>query len=375
MTKTGLQLRSTVKEDHTLEITLVDMAVPEPGPDEVLVQVEATPLNPSDLALLFGPADLTTIRVSGTAEQPVVTADIPAALMKMVAGRIGQSMPVGNEAAGTVIGAGASDAAQALVGKRVGIIGGAMYSQYRCVNAFMCLELEAGTTAAEGASCFVNPLTALAMVETMRMENHTALVHTAAASNLGQMLNRICMNEDVALVNIVRKVEQEAILKAMGAKYIINTTSDSYYDDLTDALAETGATLAFDATGGGKLAGQILSCMEAAALRSMTEYNGYGSDVFKQVYIYGGLDRNPTTLTRNFGFSWSLSGFLLTPFLQKVGIEKSIQMRAKVAAEIKTTFASHYTKEVSLAEALSLEAMAVYGKQATGEKYLIKQQD
>jgi NADPH2:quinone reductase len=375
MTKTGLQLRSTVKEDHTLEITLVDMAVPEPGPDEVLVQVEATPLNPSDLALLFGPADLTTIRVSGTAEQPVVTADIPAALMKMVAGRIGQSMPVGNEAAGTVIGAGASDAAQALVGKRVGIIGGAMYSQYRCVNAFMCLELEAGTTAAEGASCFVNPLTALAMVETMRMENHTALVHTAAASNLGQMLNRICMNEDVALVNIVRKVEQEAMLKAMGAKYIINTTSDSYYDDLTDALAETGATLAFDATGGGKLAGQILSCMEAAALRSMTEYNGYGSDVFKQVYIYGGLDRNPTTLTRNFGFSWSLSGFLLTPFLQKVGIEKSIQMRAKVAAEIKTTFASHYTKEVSLAEALSLEAMAVYGKQATGEKYLIKPQD
>lgn len=374
MTKTGLQLRSTVKEDNTLEITLVDMPVPEPGPDEVLVQVEATPLNPSDLALLFGPADLTTIRVSGTAEQPVVTADIPAALMKMVAGRIGQSMPVGNEAAGTVIGAGASDAAQALVGKRVGIIGGAMYSQYRCVNAFMCLELEQGTTAAEGASCFVNPLTALAMVETMRMENHTALVHTAAASNLGQMLNRICMNEDVALVNIVRKVEQETILKAMGAKYIVNTTSDTYYDDLTDALAETGATLAFDATGGGKLAGQILSCMEAAALRSMTEYNGYGSDVFKQVYIYGGLDRNPTTLTRNFGFSWSLSGFLLTPFLQKVGIEKSIQMRAKVAAEIKTTFASHYTKEVSLAEALSLEAMAVYGKQATGEKYLIKPQ-
>ena len=240
MTTTGLQLRSTVKEDNTLEITLVDVSIPEPGPDEVLVQVEAAPLNPSDLALLFGPADMTTMRVFGTAEQPVVSADIPAALMKMVAGRIGQSMPVGNEAAGTVIGAGASDAAQALVGKRVGIIGGAMYSQYRCVNAFMCLELEAGTTAAEGASCFVNPLTALAMVETMRMENHTALVHTAAASNLGQMLNRICMNEDIALVNIVRKVEQEAILKAMGAKYIVNTTSDSYYDDLTDALAETG---------------------------------------------------------------------------------------------------------------------------------------
>lgn len=374
MTATGLQLRSTVKHDNTLEITLVDIPIPEPGPDEVLVQVEAAPLNPSDLALLFGPADMTTMRMSGTAERPVVSADIPAGLMKMVAARIGESLSVGNEGAGTVIGAGASDAAQALMGKRVGIIGGEMYSQYRCVNAFMCLELEDGTTASEGASCFVNPLTALAMVETMRMENHTALVHTAAASNLGQMLNRICMNEGIALVNIVRKVEQEAILKAMGAKYIINSTSDSYYDDLTDALTETGATLAFDATGGGKLAGEILTCMEAAAVRNMTEYNRYGSDVFKQVYIYGGLDRTSTTLTRNFGFSWSLSGFLLTPFLQKVGMEKSMQMRARVAAEIKTTFASHYTKEVSLAEALSIEAIAVYGKQATGEKYLIKPQ-
>ena len=374
MADTGLQLRSTITEDKVLELTLVDPPIPKPGPDEVLVQVEATPLNPSDLGLLFGPADLSTAKVSGTAQRPVVTADIPAELMKMVVARLGQSLPVGNEGAGIVIAAGESDAAQALIGKRVGIIGGEMYSQYRCVNAFMCLTLEEGTTAAEGASCFVNPLTALAMVETMRRENHTALVHTAAASNLGQMLNRICINEGIALVNIVRKVEQEAVLRELGAKYIINSSSDSFYDDLTDALAETGATLAFDATGGGKLASQILTCMEAAAVRSMTGYNGYGSDVFKQVYIYGGLDRSPTTLTRNFGFSWSLGGFLLTPFLQKVGIEKSLEMRAKVAAEIKTTFASHYTREVSLAEALSLEAIAVYGKQATGEKYLITPQ-
>lgn len=304
-----------------------------------------------------------------------MTADIPADMMKMVAGRVGESLAVGNEAAGMVIAAGASDAAQALMGKRVGIIGGDMYSQYRSVNAFMCLELEEGTTAAEGASCFVNPLTSLAMVETMRMENHKALVHTAAASNLGQMLNRICINEGIDLVNIVRKPEQEEILRALGAKYIINSSGENYYDELTDALATTGATLAFDATGGGKLASQILTCMEAAAVRNMPVYNRYGSDVFKQVYIYGGLDRSPTTLTRNFGFSWSLSGFLLTPFLQKVGMEKSLQMRNKVAAEIKTTFASHYTKEVSLAEALSLPAIAVYGKQATGEKYLIKPQD
>jgi NADPH2:quinone reductase len=374
MAESGLQLRSTVTSDNTLELTLVDVPIPEPGPDEVLVQVEAAPLNPSDLALLFGPADLSTARSAGPDDKPVVTAEIPTALMKMVAGRIGESLAVGNEGAGIVIGAGASDAAQALMGKRVGIVGGDMYSQYRCVNAFMCLELEEGTTAAEGASCFVNPLTALAMVETMRRENHTALVHTAAASNLGQMLNRICIDEGVDLVNIVRKPEQEAILKDLGAKYIVNSSSDSFYDDLTDALTTTSATIAFDATGGGKLAGQILTCMETAAVRNMTEYNRYGSDVFKQVYIYGGLDRTPTTLTRNFGFSWSVSGFLLTPFLQKVGMEKSLEMRAKVAAEIKTTFASHYTKEVSLAQALSLEAIAVYGKQATGEKYLITPQ-
>jgi len=375
MATTGIQLLSTITSDNTLELSLVDVPIPTPGPDEVLVQVEATPLNPSDLALLFGPADLTTARVSGTAQRPVVTADIPADMIKTVAGRIGQSLPVGNEAAGTVIGAGASEAAQALVGKRVGIVGGEMYAQYRCVNAFMCLPLEEGTTAAEGASCFVNPLTALAMVETMRMENHTALVHTAAASNLGQMLNRLCINEDIALVNIVRKVEQEVILRTLGAKYVINSSSESFFEDLTDVLAETGATLAFDATGGGRLASHILTCMEAAAVRNMTEYNRYGSDVFKQVYIYGALDRGPTTLTRNFGFSWSLGGFLLTPFLQKVGLEKIMQMRAKVAAEIKTTFASHYTREVSLAQALSLEAIAVYGKQSTGEKYLIKPQD
>jgi NADPH2:quinone reductase len=375
MTTTGLQLRSLVKDDNSLELSLVDVDIPQPGTDEILVRVEAAPLNPSDLALLFGPADMTTAVVGGTPERPVVTADIPEKFMKMVAARVGESLPVGNEAAGVVIGAGSSDAAQALMGKTVGVIGGEMYGQYRCVNVFMCLELEEGTTAAQGASCFVNPLTALAMVETMRMENHTALVHTAAASNLGQMLNRICIKDGVDLVNIVRKPEQEEILRELGAKYIVNSTADSFYDDLTDALVATGATLAFDATGGGRLGSDILTCMEAAAVRSMTEYNRYGSDVYKQLYIYGGLDRSPTTLTRNFGFSWGIGGFLLTPFMQKAGFEKMGEMRARVAAEITTTFASHYTREISLAEALSLEAIAVYGKQATGEKYLIKPQE
>jgi NADPH2:quinone reductase len=283
-------------------------------------------------------------------------------------------MPVGNEGAGVVVAAGSSDAAQALLGKTVAIAGGAMYAQYRCVNALQCLQLEEGTTAVEGASCFVNPLTALGMTETMRREGHTALVHTAAASNLGQMLNRICLADGIGLVNIVRKPEQEKILRDLGAKYIVNSSSESFMDELTAALKSTGATLAFNATGGGKLASQILSCMEAAAASSMKVYNRYGSDVFKQVYIYGGLDRSPTTLTRNFGFSWSVGGWLLFPFLQKVGPEKTMELRARVAREIRTTFASHYTREISLPQVLSLEALAVYGKQATGEKFLIRPQ-
>ena len=374
MTTTGLQLRSLVKDDNTLEVSLVEVEFPVPGPEEVLVRIDATPINPSDLALLVGPADPATFRGSGTPERPVLTADIPAAAMKMVAGRLNESLPVGNEGAGVVVAAGSSEAAQALLGRTVGMVGGEMYAQYRCIHVQQCLPLEEGTSAAEGASCFVNPLTALGMVETMRREGHKALVHTAAASNLGQMLNRVCIADGIDLVNIVRKPEQEKILRDLGAKYIVNSSSDSFMDELTAALKATGATLAFDATGGGKLASQILSCMEAAAASSMKVYNRYGSDVFKQVYIYGGLDRSPTTLTRNFGFSWSVGGWLLFPFLQKVGPEKTVELRARVAREIKTTFASHYTREISLPQVLSLEALAVYGKQATGEKFLIRPQ-
>jgi NADPH2:quinone reductase len=374
MATTGLQLRSKVKEDNTLELSLEEVTLPEPGPGEVLVRIEATPINPSDIALLVGPADLSTARVGGTPERPVLTADIPQNLMRMVAARIGQSLPVGNEGAGVVVAAGDSDAAQALLGKVVGVAGGEMFAQYRCVDAMQCLPLSEGTTAAEGASCFVNPMTALGMVETMRMEGHTALVHTAAASNLGQMLNRICLADGIDLVNIVRKPEQEAILRDLGAKFIVNSSADNFMDALTKALAATGATLAFDAIGGGKLAGQILTCMEAVAARSLSAYNRYGSDVFKQVYIYGGLDRGPTTLNRTFGFAWSLGGWLLPNFLQKAGMERMVAMRERVAAEITTTFASHYNREISLAEALSLEALSVYGKQATGEKFLINPQ-
>jgi NADPH2:quinone reductase len=281
------------------------------------------------------------------------------------------SLPVGNEGAGTVVDAGSSEAAQRLLGKAVAFAGGSMYAQYRCVEASQCLVLPDGTEPADGASSFVNPLTALGMVETMRREGHTALVHTAAASNLGQMLNRLCISDDVQLVNIVRRPEQEEILRAAGATYVCNSTSPTFMQDLTQALVATSATLAFDATGGGKLAGHILACMEAAASSTATEYSRYGSTRHKQVYIYGGLDRGPTEFNRNFGMAWGIGGWLLTPFLQKIGPEAFQGLRQRVAAELKTTFASTYTKVVSLQEALQLEAMAAYGRQATGEKYLI----
>ena len=368
---TALQLRSLVSADGTLRLSLESVEVPQPKEDQVLVRVEAAPINPSDLGLLFGGADMSTAAQAGTTQAPVVTATISPAVMRTMAGRVGESLAVGNEGAGIVVAAGSSPAAQALLGSTVAILGGSMYSQYRCVHVSQCLELPTGTTPAQGASCFVNPLTALGMVGTMRREGHTALVHTAAASNLGQMLNKLCIADGVALVNIVRKPEQEALLRSIGAEHVCDSSSPTFMDDLTAALATTGATLAFDAIGGGKLAGQILTCMEAAANATAKEYSRYGSTTHKQVYIYGGLDRSTTELNRNFGMAWSIGGWLLTPFLQQAGAEETQRLRERVAAEITTTFASTYTAEVSLAAALSLDAIATYAKQATGEKYLV----
>jgi NADPH2:quinone reductase len=369
--RTGLQLRSTVKKEGIVEISIVNVPTPEPKPEEVIVRIDASPINPSDQGLLFAGADLTTAKASGPAENPVVTASLSPAVMRAVAGRLGQSLPVGNEAAGVVVQAGSSPAAQALMGKTVAILGGAMYAQYRCIKAAQCLVLPPGTTPAEGADCFVNPLTALGMVETMRREGHQALVHTAAASNLGQMLNRICIKDRVALVNIVRKPEHVDLLKKIGAIHVCNSSSPTFMEELTDALAATGATVAFDAIGGGRLAGQILTAMELALNRTAKEYSRYGSTTHKQVYIYGGLDRGPTEFNRAFGMAWGIGGWLLTAFMQKIGPEAAQKLRERVAAEIKTTFASRYTKEVSLAGALRLEEIAVYTRQATGEKYLI----
>ena len=366
----GLQLRSLIKKSGELEISLVNVPTKEPSADEVVVRIEATPINPSDLGLLTGAADMTTAKASGTRDAPVITAKVPEGAMRAMAGRLDESMPVGNEGAGVVIRTGSSPAAKALMGKTVAIIGGAMYAQYRTVAASDCLVLPEGTTAAEGASCFVNPLTSLGMVETMRREGHKALVHTAAASNLGQMLNKICLKDGIGLVNIVRSPQQAEILRKIGAKCVVDSASSSFMADLTNALAETGATLAFDAIGGGKLAGQILTCMEAAISRNAKVYSRYGSNVHKQVYIYGGLDTGPTELNRTFGMTWGIGGWLLFQFLQKIGPD-AMKLRQRVVSELKTTFASHYTKVVSLQEALQPAEIAVYAKRATGEKYLI----
>jgi NADPH:quinone reductase len=368
---TSRQLQSLVTADGTLQLSIGVVELGQLGASDVIVQVQATPLNPSDLGLLFGGADMDAATSAGTGDGVVVTAPMSAAALTAAGARVGQSSPVGNEGAGVVIAAGDAPEAQALLGRTVAVLGGAMYADYRRLHVSQCLDLPDGTPASAAASCFVNPLTALGMVETMRAEGHSALVHTAAASNLGQMLNKVCLNEQIELVNIVRKPEQAEVLRAIGAKHIVNSSSPTFIDDLVMALTATGATLAFDATGGGPLAGQILGAMETAAVAKMDGFSRYGSTTHKQVYIYGGLDRRPTELVRNFGMAWGLGGWLLTPLMMKLGAARMGELRAKVAAEITTTFASTYTKTVGLTGALDLAEIAVYGRQATGEKYLI----
>jgi NADPH:quinone reductase-like Zn-dependent oxidoreductase len=365
----GLELRSLVTSAGQLQLSLETVEIAQPGPDEVVVQVQASPINPSDLGLLLGPADMTTLVGGGTPARPTLTATIPPNRMGMMKPRLDESMAVGNEGAGLVVSAGANVAD--LLGKKVGMLGGAMYTTHRKLKARDCIALPDDATAADGASMFVNPLTALAMVETMRREGHTALVHTAAASNLGQMLNKICIADGVALVNIVRSGEQAKILTDIGATYVVDSSAEDFQAKLTDAVAATGATIAFDAIGGGRLANSILHAMEAAANRNAKEYSRYGSSTFKQVYIYGGLDLKMTELDRGFGLSWSVSGFLLMPFLQKVGMETAMAMRARVVRELTTTFASHYSATISMAQALDPEVVRAYVKKATGTKYLI----
>ncbi len=367
---TALQLRSLVGNDASLEISLAEVPVPAPGDDEIVIRVEAAPINPSDLGLLLGGADLSTARVEGSGTSAKLRASIPAAAVAGLKVRFGQSLPVGNEGAGVVVATGSSASASALMGRTVSFRG-STYATYRTVKVADCLPLPDGVTAMQGASWFVNPLTALAMVETMRAEGHTALVHTAAASNLGVMLNRICIAEGVDLVNVVRRPEQVSALREIGASYVVDSSAPTFFDDFVAALVATKATVAFDATGGGTLGSTILSAMETAANAGATEYNRYGSSTFKQLYIYGGLDRSPTVLTRSFGFTWSVGGWLLMPFFVKIGEEGRQRLLNRVASEITTTFASHYTSEISLTQALDPDIARSYAQMSTGRKYLI----
>ena len=368
---TGLQLQSTVRSEGVLELALVDVEVPRPGPDQVVIRVEGTPINPSDLVLLLASADPGTIEQGGTARLPRLTMPVPQASLAGLAARLDKPMPVGNEGAGVVVAAGESAGAQRLLGHTVAARGGGMYAQFRCVEVDKCLVLPPGTTPQQGASACVNPLTALGMVETMRSEGHSAIVHTAAASTLGQMLQKVCSADGIPLVNVVRRPEQAQLLRSIGATHVIDSSSASFEQDLLDAIAATGATLAFDAIGGGTLAGRILSAMEAVLRGRMTEYNRYGSSVHKQVYVYGGLDRRPIEITRDVGMAWGVGGWLLPLFLQRVDGPTRARLAARVAAEIRTTFASRYARVVSLAEALQPPEIARYAKTSTGEKYLI----
>nr|WP_309138519.1 NADH oxidase [Nocardia cyriacigeorgica] len=333
--------------------------------------MEATPLNPSDLRLLFGRADMSTAVAAGAGAGRTITAQVPAGALPRIAARLDTPLGVGNEGAGEVVAAGSSDAAQALLGKTVSMIGGAMYTQYRVLDYRSCQELPAGIGAADGASWFVNPMTALAFVETMRGEGHAALVHTAAASNLGQMLNRVCLEDGIELVNIVRSDAQRKILENIGARHIVDSTSPTFHVDLTAAIILTGATIAFDATGGGALAGDILNSMEVALSAGQPEYNIYGTSVHKQIYSYGNLDTRPTEITRDFGFAWSIGGWLLWSALERLGDDGQRRLRERVAQSLTTTFASTYTKQISLLDVLDPMTMAEYRQQRTGEKYLI----
>jgi NADPH:quinone reductase len=369
---TGLLIRSTAKSTGAMEVALKREPVPEPADDEVLIRVQGAPINPSDLALLFGAGDLRSARETGTADAPVLTMPIPELALGTMAGRLDDPMMVGNEGAGVVVRAGASPQAQALLGRTVATFSGGMFAQYRCAKAAACMALPDGVTPAEGASCFVNPLTALALLDAMKRGGHTAAVQTAAASNLGQMLVRVCHADGIELVNIVRSQEQEGLLRSQGAVHVFDSNSPTFEQDLTSCLIATGATAVFDAIGGGTLGGRIMACIEAAQAGKMKVYSRYGSGVNKDLYIYGALDLSPTVIDRRgLGFAFSVNGFLVTAYLQKIGAEAAAKLRSRVLSELKTTFASHYAQSIQLAEMLKLANVSAYAKRSTGGKFLV----
>lgn len=368
----GLQLRSTVTAEGRLVVDLAEVAVPRPGASQVVVRVEAAPVNPSDIMPMLAGADPSAADFGGTADRPVVTIALPAEARPALSGRVGQPLPIGLEGAGVVVAAGAD--AQHLLGKRVAFLSLMMgaFAQYCTVSMTDCAPLPEGVTARQGADLFCNPLTALAIVETLHQTGRKALVHTAAASNLGQMLVRICREDGIGLVNVVRKAEHVELLRSLGAEHVCNSSDPAFEEDLASALAATGATVAFDAIGGGSMASRLLKAMEAAAAARMPAYSPYGSTEMKTVYVYGELDHSPLPLTReSYGMLWGVEGWAMPPILERAGPERAMQLTRRVLDGITTTFASSYGHEVSLAEALRSDVMHGYCRKATGQKYLI----
>jgi len=364
MTFTGKQLTTQLDADGTLTLQLNDKTWDAPKAGQVLIKVEATPINPSDLGLLFASADTDNAVYS----PGKVVAQMPANATRAMKARHGLPMPAGNEAAGTVVAAG--EGAEHMMGKRIACVPGTAYADYAYADLTMAFAVDDAVSAEQAASSFVNPMTALGFTETMKLEGFTGIVHAAAASNLGQMLVKICLEDNIPLVNIVRSDAQVKLLKDLGATHVLNMTDEDFMPKLIDAIAETKAMIGFDPIGGGTLAGQILTAMEAAASRGAA-FSRYGSSEAKKVYIYGALDLGPTILNRAFGLTWDLAGWLLTPFMMKAGAEVVGRMRARVMKDLTTTFASHYKAKVSLEGMLSKEAVSEYNARRTGEKYLV----
>ena len=363
---TGKQLFTTLESDGTLTLAIEEVTFPEPKGNQVLVTMEAAPINPSDLAILTGAADFENAEYSSGK----VVAKMPEPFNSGQKSRHGKKLPAGNEGAGTVVATGDSDTAKALMGQRVSCVPGNAFSQYAIADANMCLPL--GDHSAEaGASSFVNPMTALGFAENAKMEGQSAILHTVGASNLGQMLNRICIEDGLGLVNIVRKDDQAELLKSQDATHVVNSSDNDFMKQLRDAIEDTSAFFGFDPIGGGKMVDSCFKAMEQVAVANMKEYSRYGSNQAKRMFIYGRLDVSPTTLTPSYGFGWTLSGWLLFPFLQHAGQETMARMRKRVLDNLTTTFASSYKAKVDLEAMLTKDAILDYREMKTGQKYLV----
>lgn len=363
---TGKQLFTTLDSDGMLTLEIEERTFPEPTGNQVLVKMEAAPINPSDLAILTSAADFEYAVYS----PGKVVAKMPEPFNSGQKSRHGQRLPAGNEGAGTVVATGDGEMAKALMGQRVACVPGNAFSQYAIADAAMCLPL-GDHSAEEGASSFVNPMTALGFVETARKEGASAILHTVGASNLGQMLNRICLEDGMDLVSIVRKSEQAELLKSQGAKHVVNSSDSDFMEQLQAAIDETNAFFGFDPIGGGDMVDTCFKAMERVAVGKMSEYSRYGSNQQKRMYIYGRLDFGPTILTPSYGFGWNLGGWLLTPFLATAGMETVMRMRKRVLDNLTTTFASHYKSKVDLEGMLTKDAILDYRQMKTGEKYLV----